>query len=58
MMRGRFDAKVDKLQNTVEEFIRKDAISERHLKAHIDTSVKVVRTDLLAKLDKVLEAVG
>ena len=51
MMRGRFDAKVDKLQNTVEEFIRKDAISERHLKAHIDTSVKVVRSDLLAKLD-------
>ena len=38
---SRLGTKVERLQTTVEELSRKSATQERHLRAHIDSSVKV-----------------
>ena len=46
-MRDRFDQKVEKLQGTVDENDRRDVIQQRQLKAHIDKSLKVVRSEVL-----------
>ena len=46
-MRDRFDQKVEKLQSTVDENDRRDVIQQRQLKAHIDKSLKVVKSEVL-----------
>ena len=46
-MIDRFDQKVEKLQSTVDENDRRDVIQQRQLKAHIDKSLKVVRSEVL-----------
>ena len=46
-MIDRFDQKVEKLQSTDDENDRRDVIQQRQLKAHIDKSLKVVKSEVL-----------
>ena len=57
LLKIRFDQKCDKLQSTVEENSKKDAIQDRHLKSHLDAAIRVqsdkVQSQLGQRIDEV-----
>ena len=49
--------KNDKLQDSIDDFVKKDQTQDKHLKAHIDKVVKSMGREVFGKIETSLSAI-